>query len=745
MAEQLRTGGVTAKDIKIDKIEPRKDAVNLAEDEEIVVSVKNLIQTFVTTQESLLTDDFRELEYYDYMFRCGRNATQKELNKPVATGSDPRSDVGASMFFRQVMQSAAKTYSLQHGRDAFFKYTPISTAGVPYSDEDGRLQAEQMNTLSRWNLKQICFDERTLMPLNITVAKLGLAIIVANWKRERRQLKFTLSGTIDETSGEAGDPTPMEVDTLVKNQMEFVLKNVSACRFDPTITGIQNQECFSMTDVISFGDIVNMVKLGYWSEQQFALLTQNQGWDGRSGNLLIDTERENAGGTAKSNTDTGKYLQWRVWVNLPIEESKMDSKTIIPVRYVCDFIGNTISDAVCMRIERNDDPDDEIPAEVIYDYPDTEGNFFHISKGHVLKSNYAVETTVTNQMMDNISLVNNPPTIERKSAMVSRPKKWGRGARFVVRNSVNDDFKEFLIRDPTQTGLMILEHIKSDSQMAIHTDPAQMGEGLGARATATEASGVMKLSAAPSVMNAQYITKQLFGWMGPKMASYWKAYSLSEQVIRITDSDSPIQDIKPTHIYAQFDVEVDVVDEVVSDIMEENKLSQDLQLFVTHPNLAAMVDVKGLLEEYFIRRYKKSYVSGEVDFDARSMAQHENDMMMREGKPATVVPTQNHRIHLEIHRAEKIRYMGVQDEYPQVQLIDSHIASHEQAMDSASSAAPPQQAAQPAAPAAPALPNGAPPNANPNVAGGKGVIPAKGLGGGTPPTVGAVTQKAVAQ
>ncbi len=726
MSDTLTKGGVETKGLKIEDITPR-DVQNLAEDEKITKAVSDLINEQIKSQEQLLGGFHDEITHYDYMFRCGRNATEKNANTPMKVAEEPRANVGASMFFRQVMQSAAKTFSLQHGRDRFFKYEAISTKGVPYSAEDGRMQANQLNTLAQWNLDQDDFEDRILAPIDMMIPRDGLAFLAINWIREKESREFVIPGEIDEATGKAGEPTRLELDLLTKNQASFSIISPFSVRLDPTLDDIQSQECFSVTNVIGMSEVVSMVRGGYWSEDAFLKLEEDHRWNGTAGDLGKEDADANAGLSGETNSATGKFLAWRTWINLPIEDGKMDEKTIIPKRFVCDFLGNSIDEAVCMRIERNDDPDDEIPVEVIHDYPDSPGRFFHISKGHILKNNYAIETTVINQMIDNVSLVQSPPLIERKNAVVSAPRKFGRGERYIVRNSVSEDIREFNIADRTQTSLGVLAYIKDDSKMAVHTDPAQMGEGLGARATATEASGVMRLSAAPSVMNAKYITNQLFGFVGRKLASYWKEFSLPEQVIQITDSESPIQDIRPGEIYAQFDVKVDVVDEIVDDIVEEQKLSQDLALFSKDQNLGQIVDIRGLLEEYFIRRYKKNFVANDSDYDARETARRENEMMMRSGKPVKVEPTQNHRVHLEEHRAERVRYRGLEgdDRFQRVELIDQHIEQHEMQ----GGAKPSQEQA---------VPDGVP-------LGGAGDMPASGPGGGSPAAVGSAIQEVAGQ
>lgn len=737
MDTTLTRGGGETKGLKIDGIEERKDTQNYVDAEGVVRPVQDLVSQYVTDQEQLLAQFHDEIKHYDYMFRCGRSTDQKALNTPMKTAEEPRSDVGASMFFRQIMQSAAKTFSLQHGRDVFFKYVPVSTAGIPYSAEDGRLQAEQLNTLAKWNLDQDDFENRILAPIDMMIPRDGLAFLLINWLRKKEKREFVIPGAIDEKTGTAGEPTKLELELLTENRASFSIVSPFSVRLDPYIDNIQDQECFTITDLVGLTEVISMVKQGYWSEEAFKQLTASNRWNGVAGNLAKADEAKNAGLSDETSANTGKYLLWRSWINLPIDDTgSLDEKTVVPQRFICDFLGNKISEAVCMRIERNDDPDDEIPVEVVHDYPDSPDRFFHISKGHVLKNDYAVEVTAVNQMVDSASLIQSPPTVERKGAVVSTSRKFGRSSRIVVRNSVTDDIREFQIGDHSQTSQLLLQYIKDDAKMAVATDPAQMGEGLGARASATEASGVMKLSAAPSVMNAKYITSQLFLFIGRKMASYWKQFSLPEQVIQITDSASPVQDIRPHQIYAQFDVRVDVVDEVVDDIVEENKLSQDLALFSRDQNLGSMVDLKGLLEEYFIRRYKKPFISNEVDYDAKAMASKENELMMREGKPSKVEPTQNHRVHLDAHRAERLRYNGLEqdDRFKQVELIDNHILEHEAAMGSKDGG---RQPAQPEA--LPKPQDGLP-------LGGAGDMPATGAeGAGAPPNAGQAIQKGAGQ
>jgi len=691
--------GVTAtKDLDL-TINSVAEGENLASDKDIVTAVTDFISAIVNTNQGLLEGFWDDLIHYDYMFRCGLNQTEKASNTAIKTPEEPKANVGATMFFRQTMQSAAKLYSFMTSRDAYWKYRPVSTKGVPLSAEESENQANMLNTLIEWNLKQDNFDPK-LMAICMAISKDGLAYVGVNWSRIREDRKIKIPGAVAE-DGTVGESSVLDLKgILVENQAAITLYDPFSVIIDPNVGDIQKQACPTVTSVIPFSQAIQYVESGYWDEEQFRKIESNHGWDGQAGNPRKNETEENAGRTPASNKDSGLLLTWNSWANLPISESgELDQKKYIPRRYICTFVGNKISDAICVRIARNDDPDDKVPFEAIHDYPDTAPGMFHISKGRVLKNNFAVETTFVNMMIDGVSLVMQPPTIEKKGAVLSTVRKFGRNSRIVVRDDVNADMREYAVPDRTQTCIAGLGYVKDDSKMAIATDPAQMGEGLGARATATESSGVMRLSAAPSVMNAKFVTSQLFGYLGKRLKSFWQAFSTDEQVIRITDSSASISEIKPTEIYGDFDIVVDIVDQIVDDILSETKISQDIQALGSSQLLADKVNWDGLLDEYFIRRYGKSFVKDATDADAINQAQRDARSIMA-GESPVAIEGQDHKSHLKVLRAEMVKYRGVEPEYAaQIEALKNLIAQHEEMMGAgAQGMAQPQQQAQPAQP-----------------------------------------------
>ena len=56
------------------------------------------------------------------------------------------------------------------------------------------------------------------------------------------------------------------------------------------------------------------------------------------------------------------------------------------------------------------------------------------------------------------------------------------------------------------------------------------------------------------------------------------------------------------------------------------------------------------------------------------MARNENSLMMQQGVQAQVRPGENSQIHLREHEGERLRYKGVEDQFPNIAMLDQHIA-----------------------------------------------------------------------
>ena len=64
-----------------------------------------------------------------------------------------------------------------------------------------------------------------------------------------------------------------------------------------------------------------------------------------------------------------------------------------------------------MRFERNPDPDDEIPLQVINVMPDCPNELYHTTTGEIIRSDYSVACTLKNMFIDNTAYRTDPPQV----------------------------------------------------------------------------------------------------------------------------------------------------------------------------------------------------------------------------------------------------------------------------------------------------------------------------------------------
>ena len=65
--------------------------------------------------------------------------------------------------------------------------------------------------------------------------------------------------------------------------------------------------------------------------------------------------------------------------------------------------------------------------------------------------------------------------------------------------------------------------------------------------------------------------------------------------------------------------------------------------------------------------------------DAERMAEMENSILMS-GKQVYASDGEDHETHLRSHKATRMRYDGIEQQVPEVMLLDRHISSHQQLM-----------------------------------------------------------------
>ena len=663
----------------------------LIENEELVGSAKKAIGEHLD-KFKVQRKDYEDIwEVANYMRSAAQNRSlnlterKKGVNTQNGTDSE-QAQTGSTLFHRVVSQGAAQGYSIQTSMDAPFKYKPVINDGVLMSGKDGSAMADQWNCVAKWTMKQDNFDSKSIDFWTNLKTYGNLPVMIHQQQeygiRTVRQPVYETSAGMEGPVSRVVDYTEVEEEYMVKNYPSLTVLAIDSMYADLNIGSIQGQDCVVIASLHNKSYFYAGVRSGYYDAAKVESISKKHRWDGTTEADARTKRYANSSDVTHPETATDQYLTYDVFHRSPIDGDKWDEEAEQEL-YWYTLVGNTITggddSCVCIRLDRNEDPDDEIPIEIIHANPGENDRLYHVADAEIVRSNYSVECTLKNLAIDNSALANRPPLKILEGAV--------RGTDFTVRPNktfvvdMADAVQEFTIRDISLQTVQLLEYIQSDTKQALALDNPMMGESFGARTSATEASNVNKNSMQPHLMAIKYVLDQLFLFYGRKMRSYWRRYAEPGQVLAISDeAQFPI--VYPEKLYGEFDVDVNIVDRYSRDMVAEQKLQDAIRLVAEVPSLEQYHDMPALLTEFYKQRNMDfaKFVKQPANADATEIAHQENIAMMQSGQNVNVRPGENKQIHLAEHKGERVRYKGLEQEYPNVTILDQHIAETEQAV-----------------------------------------------------------------
>ena len=670
---------------------------NLAGDEEIVQHIRRTVDDYdtrFTSQRQPWANDSTGLwNQMDSAFRSFVNNTTVEGQRSYGANEPENSErarIGTTQFHRQVTQMAANGYAVQTSKDMPFKYEAHSDPDEIESGSDhSQQQADNLNMLAKWSMKRDGFNVKA-MELWTQIKKYGNIPVMIEWSHKRgtrniRVPRFNETGEIEGYDFE-------DIETLVENRPVFRTLPIESVKADTMIGNIQDQECVIASAVVGLSEIVELIETGEYRDDLIADLGKQFQWDGYAGFENSEEKKDNRGMEGNpSSAGTGQYLKREVFVNVPIADGEWDEMTNIPLRYRVTMFGNDAGNAVVARIERNQEPDDTIPIEMIHANMDDPDFLYHISDYEVIRPNLSAATTITRQIIDNSSMANKMITWEVAGEVQGNDREMRAGQRFVLENK--DSMGQFNIRDISQSAIPLLDYIKEDSNTAVSLDKNMQGESFGARTSASEAGTISSNTQRPNLVNIEYILTQLFEFVAERYKVNWEAYGLPEQVVQITNDDDNTVFIKPTDIHGEFDIVVDIMDDIKDDAVATTRMINYIQTVGSIPQLSQTMDWVGISELLAEKMMGTSkFVVAGNEGDAESNAKANIFAMFNEALPIEerypeVNDAMNLRKHLDIYKSERLRWKGREEQNEQgIEILDQVIAQID-----ARIAQPPQQ------------------------------------------------------
>ncbi len=662
--------------------------INFADDESLVAKARAVA---VARYEHNKSNRFAYEEIWrlaDDMYKTGQNAAirERERQRHDRQGTETAETrylsltkaykKGSTLFFRQVRTLTAQIVSVLQSKPDPYKYTPIYGCDTFASEDQANDQAEQHNLLARWARKKDKFDRKAI-DLIFLLMKYGNYPICVGWNSHKavRTIRTPIYGPKTDPNEDpviVGWEFKRDIKT-VENQPSLGIVPIENFWADPAVGDIQKQSCICVDDYVPLSTIQqNEIANGFYLNT--GKLTMADQWGGSRDDSQIEEQRATSAGLVAETvrTDTGLFKVTDVYLTLPVTDDGVWDDKAPQQKWWLTFVGNSIDDAVCVRFERNPDPDDEWPFEMLHALPDDSGKLYHFGYAQALRGDFDEQCTTRQQLIDNRTLQNNKPLKCIQGEVFSTNLRFGKDKVYWVEK--DNSVTEFNVTDIQQNGLLHLKYFDDDANRAAGTDKPLMGEYAGARTSATESSIVSQNSANPHIMLAKYVLHTFLEFHARKNLGLWHLYGDNDMVLSLTEKNIQ-RKINPGELFGEFDVEINLVDEFEQNALNIQTMTQALQTLV--PLFAPVMDLPKVGSDAFGKIVKGIDVSQwfkpNGNKDAIQLADHENRAMLDAGTVVAPQLGEAHDVHLSRHEAERMKWKGAEDSNQNVAILIRHI------------------------------------------------------------------------
>ena len=697
--------------------------VNLADDDDLVKHVMAHLESKLgkyKTERGELEDIW---QVGDYMLKCGQDATlqESERERIDRQGDDMNKTkaqkVGCTMFFRQVRTLAALFTDILTSKRDPFVFRSRNNPDVFFSAGQADELAEQHNLLMRWTRDQENFTVKCIDSF-FSLLTHGNIVLHSRWLRrkadilDRWPVMVDVPGGIDPETGEEIPATRKVDGTKIERRMITVDNRpvmdvipIEDMYCDQNIGDMQKQQVVIISSPVPYSDILDVEREGEYVNVD--KIDSTKIYQGRTSDSMHADRETNAG--YESGTDdsaTGLLQQYDATAMLPIDESKpagkrWDSKKHVAKKFWVTVI-HSFTDGVCLRIERNPDPDDEMPFEIVPLFPKDPDKAYGLSPAQILRGTYSEQTTMKMQLIDHGTLLNNRPLwVVAGEVHIDGTDDLKFGKDKVYQVDSKNSMGEFQMDTTPYTVTMgMLAYLDSDSDETMGTVSAVRGQAMGGRTSAGEATNAYTAARLPHKMTVQYVLHRLLRFYAKKGIRLWHLHAEDDQILKITDGEEVYRNVRPIDLFGDFDVEVNIVDQ-----FEQSMLQEQMMTFTMQNILPIYMDILDKRESFkdiadkFLHIDVSRWIKPDLSEQSKLLARTEHETM-RNGGYVEPTPDEDFDTMLREHQGERIQYRGMenQDEATTAYMIalDRHIEMTE--FLKKQSAARQPMASQPGAP-----------------------------------------------
>lgn len=649
-------------------------------------------------------DDLRELA--DSMWRVAK--TRSELSAEESENiEDTRANYPSVSYFEtcKTITAGEKAVILGNTEELPMEFQPLP-GSEGYLESEGLRVADDQNAVLAWALEKKDGKGRDMYQ-NIGSAltgvnKYGNQVLEMDWdyRVEERWVnvpKYEKTEEVDEETGEV-----VMVENLSKvigrkfekkkvtiaNNPRMLVHDMADCQFDLNIPDVQDQNIFDIRKDMQLCDVYQLQRSG---------LLKNTGKI-RNGQLNGEKPDEQArredhkGGTGTKDNETNLIEIHKCRIRLPIDDETgaWDEDTQIPHWYETWWAGDIeTQSAVCLGIIPNAHHCKKIPVMILHAFEDDNGAL-GIGNPELLKSGYSMLTTIVNQYFDNVSSRNQLPFIVERGSVGKRFLTVDAGGnRIIFKEPGFADPKPLEIRDTTTQTFQAKDMAEDMLRRAAGINKPLLGEGLGSRASASEAINTLNQALKPALEDAKYKADQMLPWIGEWILEMTRQFSDPKQQVAVKYKGEE-RTVYPARLYGDQIVRVVAIKKLQDSILrvqtESNIMGQFIPAFGSLMTEEGMVSLAKQIAKNADFEEVDSWFKVGDDFDARHVAKSENQNILVNG--VTDYPTQgeNHKAHIEEHKNGLASYLVIFPTEEQnkegIAKMKAHITMHERLQES---------------------------------------------------------------
>lgn len=303
------------------------------------------------------------------------------------------------------------------------------------------------------------------------------------------------------------------------------------------------------------------------------------------------------------------------------------------------------------RLQRNFYPHDSLPLYGSAHMPSADEGAYPSAMGDILKCHYIQITKALNQYLDNKDLINDPPT-KIHAASPANTKDLNRPGAKIKVNSMKDYEKDTIV-DGTQTTPAFLSMVRNQAQTSSKATNAILGEALGSRTSATEASNVFQTAMSGATTDINLFNFDISGGYADRVWEYGGLWVDPDILKAVTGSYGFA--LTPQQLQIRLGLKWDIGSTYIESITRQQNIRYILETLGNNPSINVAELARLLLKEWKFTDIDKIVNDGGVE-DQVKLANLQACMTYM-GDMVMVDPDQNHQIAIRV----KVSYLKDHD------------------------------------------------------------------------------------